>query len=248
LAYVVKGYAGPDLLETYTQERAPIGKQVVERANQSRLDYKPLNECFRDRSDPDPVAAGIRLLKSPGVEGQRRRAALRVALELKNDEFNAQGIEMNQRYHSSAVIEDPQDGEEVWRHDPKQYLQATTRPGAKLPHAWLVDSNGLRVSTLDVVGKGLFSLVTGMGGLHWVEAVESMALPFLRPVVIGAPGSADAYGNWTLVSEVEETAAILVRPDGYVAWRHKSAPASKEDARLLLQAAMSSLLSAQGKA
>ena len=47
LAYAVKGWAGPKLLESYSQERAPVGKQIVLRANQSRLDYAPLNACFR---------------------------------------------------------------------------------------------------------------------------------------------------------------------------------------------------------
>lgn len=47
LAMVLKGQAGPELLESYSAERAPVGKQIVLRANQSRLDYAPLNACFR---------------------------------------------------------------------------------------------------------------------------------------------------------------------------------------------------------
>ena len=49
---------------------------------------------------------------------------------------------------------DPTAGEEEWPRDRELYLQATTRPGAKLPHAWLVGADGHRVSTLDVTGKG----------------------------------------------------------------------------------------------
>jgi 2,4-dichlorophenol 6-monooxygenase len=41
LAYVIKGYAGPGLLDSYSAERAPVGRQIVTRANQSRLDYAP---------------------------------------------------------------------------------------------------------------------------------------------------------------------------------------------------------------
>jgi 2,4-dichlorophenol 6-monooxygenase len=33
LAAVIRGEAGPDLLETYTAERAPVGRHIVERAN-----------------------------------------------------------------------------------------------------------------------------------------------------------------------------------------------------------------------
>jgi 2,4-dichlorophenol 6-monooxygenase len=55
LAYSVKGWAGPKLLESYSQERAPVGKQIVLRANQSRLDYAPLNACFRVHGAENPV-------------------------------------------------------------------------------------------------------------------------------------------------------------------------------------------------
>jgi 2,4-dichlorophenol 6-monooxygenase len=45
LAYVVNGWAGPRLLESYSDERAPVGAQIVARANQSRVDYGPINAC-----------------------------------------------------------------------------------------------------------------------------------------------------------------------------------------------------------
>jgi hypothetical protein len=73
--------------------------------------------------------------------------------------------------------------------DPQLHLQPTTRPGAKIPHAWLVDKRGIRVSTLDVTGKGCFSLVTGLAGGAWSEAVHELDLPYLRAVVIGQPGA-----------------------------------------------------------
>ena len=75
-------------------------------------------------------------------------------MQLKSYEFNAHGVELNQRYDSAAVIPDPAAGEEQWARDKQLYLQATTRPGAKLPHAWLVGADGRRVSTLDVTGQG----------------------------------------------------------------------------------------------
>ena len=34
LAFAVKGWAGPKLLDSYSQERAPVGKQVVQRATE----------------------------------------------------------------------------------------------------------------------------------------------------------------------------------------------------------------------
>lgn len=242
LAYVVKGYGDPSLLDSYSDERVPVGTQVVERANQSRLDYAPLNECFRTEGEPDPVAAGLAKLRDPGPDGVAVREALRQALELKDYEFNAQGVELNQRYRSSAVLAEAEP--EEWRVDPQLHLQATTRPGAKIPHAWLVDEGGHRVSTLDVVGKGMFSVVTGLAGRAWVEAVARLDLPFLRPVVIGEEDHQDLYCNWARVREVHEAGALLVRPDGHVAWRHAEATWDPDTASERLRDALEALLRA----
>jgi len=242
LAFVVKGHAGEGLLDSYTLERAPVGAQIVARANQSRLDYAPLNRAFRDADAPDPVAAGIESLADPGPQGVARRAALAEALKLKNTEFNAQGVELNQRCVSAAVFPDPDATEEVWKRDPQLYVQATTRPGAKLPHAWLVGLDGRRVSTLDLVGKGRFSLVTGIAGQPWVEAAKQLDLPFLRTVVIGQAGAQDVYCNWQGLREIDEAGALLVRPDGVVAWRQHHAAADVTQALGALKEALAALL------
>jgi 2,4-dichlorophenol 6-monooxygenase len=242
LAFVVKGHAGEGLLDSYTLERAPVGAQIVARANQSRLDYAPLNRCFRDADAPDPVAAGIEKLADPGPEGVARRTALADALKLKNYEFNAQGVELNQRCVSEAVIPDRDATEEVWKRDRQLYVQPTTRPGAKLPHAWLVGKDGRRTSTLDVVGKGKFSLVTGIAGQAWVDAAKELNLPFLRTVVIGLPGAQDSYCSWQAVREVEEAGALLVRPDGVVAWRQFGAAADAAQAKRAIEQALGSVL------
>jgi 2,4-dichlorophenol 6-monooxygenase len=242
LAYVIHGWAGPKLLESYSDERAPVGEQVVARANQSRVDYGPINEAFRTEGQADAVAAGLAKLDDPSEAGVAAREALVAAIEFKNTEFNAQGTEMNQRYVSTAVIPDPSAAEEKFARDKGLYLQATTRPGAKVPHAWLVDASGLKVSTLDMTGKGKFTLVTGLAGRAWASAVDKLGLPFLRAVVIGADGARDSYHDWRRAREIGEAGAILVRPDGYVAWRRVNAASGDEEAFHLLQDAISSVL------
>ena len=186
LAYVLQGFAGPELLGSYTAERAPVGKQIVARANQSRKDYALLKECFNFGKGVDTVAKLLERMRDPSPAGVEVRMNLQSALEIKSREFNAQGVELNQRYQSSAVMADPSDGEEVWARDKELYLQATTRPGAKVPHAWLVNETGHRVSTLDVVGKGKMTLITGLAGQAWVDVAKRLDLPFLNIVVTGA--------------------------------------------------------------
>ncbi|UGV26790.1 2,4-dichlorophenol 6-monooxygenase [Rhodopseudomonas boonkerdii] len=242
LAYVIKGYAGPALLESYSAERAPVGEQIVKRANQSRMDYAPLNACFRVPEAANPVAAGIARFQDPGPEGVAARRAVQDALDLKQTEFNAQGTEMNQRYESGAVLADANAEPEVWRRDQGLYNQATTRPGAKIPHAWIVGVDGKRKSTLDVTGKGSFAVVTGLAGENWKKAVEQMNLPFLRVVVIGTPDQQDLYCEWQRIREIDEAGAVLVRPDGVVAWRQSAAASDDSDAYDKLANALQKIL------
>ena len=242
LAYVIKGHAGEDLLDSYSAERAPVGEQVVQRANQSRLDYAPLNACFRDPQAAQPVQAGLASLADPGPQGVARRERLAEALRIKHYEFNALGTEANHRYASRAIIDDVTAGEEVWKRDRQLHAQPTTRPGAKLPHAWLVGADGRRVSTLDVVGKGRFTLVTGIAGQVWAQAAHALALPFLRVVVIGEEGARDPYFNWYRLREITEAGALLVRPDGVVAWRQSAAVTLLAEAQEQLRFALQRLL------
>ena len=242
LAYVLKGYAGPELLESYSAERAPVGKQIVLRANQSRLDYAALRACFNMEGDGDPVQNALARLNAPTPEGVALRQQLDDALTLKETEWNAEGVEKNQRYVSTAVVPEAGAEPEQWLRDREVFAQVTSRPGAKMPHAWLVDERGRKISTLDITGKGRFTLVTGLAGVAWEQAAERLGLAFLDVAVIGRPGMQDAYYAWHRIREVEEAGALLVRPDGYVAWRHRDAVWDADAATTLLQGAVDLVL------
>jgi 2,4-dichlorophenol 6-monooxygenase len=242
LAYVLKGYAGEELLQSYTQERAPVGLQIVKRANQSRRDYAAMHAVLRIPGAEKPTAAGIARLRDPGPEGVEARKALEAALDLKQSEFNAEGVEMNQRYTSGALIPEPSALPEQFMRDPHLYHQPTTRPGAKIPHVWLVDRHGKKRSTLDVTGKSMFSVVTGLAGTAWAEAVQRLALSYVRCVVVDSPDTKDLYREWQRIREIAEDGVLLVRPDGYIAWRQSEGPLDADTATELLRSALSRVL------
>ncbi|MCE4058717.1 hypothetical protein LXM60_00645 [Pandoraea sputorum] len=143
---------------------------------------------------------------------------------------------------STAVLPDGHARDEVWKRDQELYLQATSRPGAKIPHAWLIDKHGHRLSTLDVTGRGKFTLVTGLSGEAWVKAAEELDLPFLRTVVTGSSDTQDPYCDWQRVREIPEAGALLVRPDGYVAWRQSENVFEPARAKQLLQSSLAAVL------
>jgi 2,4-dichlorophenol 6-monooxygenase len=246
LAYAVRGLAGPALLRSYDAERAPVARQVVERANKSIADTGRILEALglSDASDPARLRDRLAVLRAPGPDGDKTRQAMRAAIAYKSYEFNAHGVEHNQRYASTAVIPDgtPMPG---YARDHELYAQPTTWPGAKLPHAW-VTRDGARVSTLDLGGKGAFTLFTGIGGEVWAEAATAVAasLGIDLPVVTIGPGQPyeDPYGSWAELRETADDGAILARPDLYVAYRAASAPATAQEATAQLAAALSAVL------
>jgi 2,4-dichlorophenol 6-monooxygenase len=176
-----------------------------------------------------PAEAGweaLSTLYEPGPAGDERRDALHKAIELSNYQFNAHGIELGYRYQSDAIVDDGSPAATPER-DPQLYYQATTRPGARVPHARL-ELGGTPVSSLDLVDDLGFALLTGVGGEAWARvAAETSAqtgIPVRVYVIGGREGVTDPYGEWASLRQVETAGCVLVRPDRHVAWRSMRYP------------------------
>jgi 2,4-dichlorophenol 6-monooxygenase len=223
LALVLRGTAGEGLLDSFDAERAPVGRQIVLRANQSIEEFGPILQALGldENLDVTAMQRSIAARSDDSPAAARQREKLRAALELKDYEFNAHGVELGQRYASGAVIPDGTP-EPAYTRDPELYYHPTTWPGARLPHCWL-GREGHRVSTHDLAGKGAFCLLTGITGQSWAEAAGKVAEEFgieLNTYVVG-PGReyTDLYDDWSRLREVGEDGCVLVRPDAHVAWR-----------------------------
>jgi 2,4-dichlorophenol 6-monooxygenase len=223
LAYVLRGSAGADLLDSYDAERAPVGRQIVLRANKSIEEFGPIFDALglSGTSDQELMQARIAGRTANTPQGTRQRQALRQALELKDYEFNAHGVELGQRYQSAAVASDGTP-EPAYTRDPELYYHPTTWPGARLPHVWL-GRDGRKVSTHDLAGQGRFCLLTGIAGEAWAQAAATVAqkLGIELPAYVIGPGRKyiDVYEDWARAREVGEDGCVLVRPDAHVAWR-----------------------------
>jgi 2,4-dichlorophenol 6-monooxygenase len=229
LALVLQDKASASLLDSYNAERAPVGKQIVNRANQSISEFGPIFDALGllETTDTDQMLANMEIRKENSPRGAEARTKLRAAIELKNYEFNCHGVELGQRYQSSAVVSDGTPEPEYTR-DRELYYHATTWPGARLPHCW-VGVNGQKVSTHDLAGKGRFTLFTGIGGEAWKAAAETVSARTGVPISCYEVGPGrdviDLYDDWARLREVEESGCILVRPDAHVAWRSATASA-----------------------
>lgn len=226
LAMIINGRAGEELINSYQDERVPVAKQIVRRANKSITEFSHVLDALGidPADDAEAMQAAMDVRKQPTEEGERRRQALHNALKIKNYEFNALGVEMGQRYESSAVVSDgtPWPTQET---DPELHYQPTTHPGARLPHAWLSTSNPAapKVSTLDICGGGHFTVLTGTNGQDWVDAarVLSEELGIEIPAYKIGPDQdyTDTYGDWMRLREIADDGCLLVRPDNHVGYR-----------------------------
>ncbi len=222
LAMVVKGQAGAGLLHSYTAERQPVGKQVVDRAIGSWHARRELLPAI----GIDPAAshevreAQFAVLEEDSDEGEFRRSELARVLGLNAYTFHANGVEMNQRYESGAVIGDGR--KSGFTRDPELYTQPTSDPGARLPHAWVGD-HAHTVSTLDLVSPERFTLLARSRGGAWLKAAEVVAEELgieIAALRIDLGGDVqDLYGDFARRSEIGEQGCLLVRPDQHVAWR-----------------------------
>ncbi|GIQ78261.1 FAD-dependent monooxygenase [Bradyrhizobium sp. RD5-C2] len=234
LALVLGGKAAPSLLSTYDPERTPVAKQTVKRANKSLGDFPPIFKALGllDAKSPQEMIANMAARKAATPGAAEQRAALINAIDNTHYVYNAHGVEMNQRYDSAAIVSDgtPDPG---FKRDLELYHEHSSRPGAPLPHAWLVTKTGHRISTLDLCGKGRFTLLTGIGGEAWDAAARQVRDAYginLDAVIVG-PGREyeDIYGDFSHLRETNEDGALLVRPDLIVGWRSKNLAKSAVD-------------------
>ncbi|MGW0949604.1 FAD-dependent oxidoreductase [Streptomyces sp. NPDC002623] len=242
LAAVLRGQADPSLLETYSAERAPVAERIVTRANKSSREFADIFQALGvlDAKDEAEMQARIEERKANTPEGAAKRAALVAAMETKNYEFNAHGVELGQFYESTAVVSDGT--RPAPSRDEDLYHVMSTSPGAHIPHAWVGD-NATKLALLDLAPYTRWTLITGIAGQDWSGAAEKVAQDLgipLETVVIG-PGRevTDLYYDWAKLREVEESGAILVRPDKHVAWRSMSLA---DDPEAALRGALAQIL------
>jgi 2,4-dichlorophenol 6-monooxygenase len=244
LAYVLKGQAGAPLLESFDAERVPIARQIVTRANQSIDEFGPIFKALGllDSIDPVTMQQDMDARCDDSAEAQVQRRLIREAIARKVYEFDAHGVDLNHRYRSGAIVADGA-AEPSYERDPQLHYQATSWPGARLPHIWLHAADGRKASTLDLAGKGRFTLFTGIGGEGWTRAAAALNEQWQLDLAVRTVGPRQAWqdltGDWARASEVEDSGALLVRPDQHVAWR---SPKRSDDPLAELRRVLSRIL------
>ncbi|MFI8966389.1 FAD-dependent oxidoreductase [Streptomyces sp. NPDC053493] len=191
LAAVLGGWAGRGLLESYDTERRPVAEATSARASSRSVEHSHPGYA------PAPGAGG-----PPGGRG----GILNVALGYRYPHGAVQGADPAQ-----PVVPDR--------------LSLVGEPGSRAPHMWL-NRAGTRVSTLDLYERHLVLLSSAGTTGSWHHAAAHVAERLGVPVDSyrigeGAHAELTPLGDtdWAELHGVSSDGAVLVRPDGFVAWR-----------------------------
>ena len=255
LAAVAKKMAGPELLDTYEQERRPVARRNLEH---SVANYDKMSDLLRvaglDLNDTryldrlqssallrvlprslrrlvveSVLAAAVTRLAcfdATGRRGARARRELARRLPAQAPHYRFIGLDLGVVYERGALVPEP--APSTVTHDEVQEYRPTCRPGARLPHLW-VDVSGRRIALHDTLSANAFVLLTDVQGRRpWrAAAMEAHRLAPMECLAIGRQAVADLVDvddAWPAVAQLEPGGALLVRPDGHVAWRSRTLP------------------------
>ncbi|WP_218511086.1 MULTISPECIES: FAD-dependent monooxygenase [unclassified Variovorax] len=192
---------GEVLLDSYGAERRPVAE--INTA-QSLANAQKLQGLFA-------LATGVLADGPPSSEG---RATLAAELALHKEHFLSEGLQLGFSY--GPPVHGPA--------DPLRYEPSLER-GARLPHAWFEESPGTQRSTLDLLDPARFTLLTGRCA-DWSDVAG--ALPDCREIRL--PAKSSFLTGWLALEAIGDSGALLVRPDGHVAYLAGDASAKSQRA------------------
>ncbi|MGV9247810.1 FAD-dependent oxidoreductase [Streptomyces sp. NPDC003710] len=194
IAAVLRGWAGPALLDSYEPERRPVAQVTSARAT---------------------------------VQAAREQHPGYSARTASNDAADLMTTALGYRYVSGAVV-----GAAVDEPLIPDRLCLRADPGTRAPHMW-VTRDGETLSTIDMYERSFVLLCARPG---WRDAARTVAARLNVPLEAYTVGEGAEFdldtgdgADWASVHGTTPEGAVLVRPDGFVAWRADAQPADGEE-------------------
>jgi len=202
LAAAVAGWAGDQLLASYSAERRPIAVRNVAASRKAAAGRRRWRAEWRPEIAEDSPA---------GIEARARlKEVADVEQRWSNDLY---GIELGYRYlHSPVIAYEP--GEDRDLEDPLDFEYVPQAvPGARLPHVWLADGRPIQ----DALAREYTLIVVGEAGAEGIEELTTAFAEVGAPFRVLRPDSVDA-------AAVYGPGLLLVRPDLHIVWRGARLP------------------------
>ncbi len=197
LAAVEAGRLAPSMLDTYESERKPVAEFNCEQSLHNAFKLIEIPIALGVTADVDEsIAAMHATLADPAG-----RAAVQAAIANQAIHFDLLGLQLGHSYSGPLVIDDG--SEAPLLAEPARDYAPSSRPGGRLPHAWLPDGR----STLDLIDIGVPTVL--------VCASSAPAVGEWAPaVVVACPA-----GIWHDTFAMADDHCLVVRPDQHVAYR-----------------------------
>jgi 2,4-dichlorophenol 6-monooxygenase len=216
LAAVIRGQGGAGLLDSYETECRPIALRNTRQSVRNYARTMEVADAIGANGTPAQFRRALEELRT--TPDHARFARIQSAVDAQIEHFAFLEMEMAASPERGAFL--PTDRPIATPLDEVEGFAPSFRPGAHVPHVWLRDG----VSTIDVLGFDRFTLFAPVADVAaWQRAVA--ALPARSIAVRIEPIDADMRGGratigdfWNAGFGKDTPFAILVRPDGRIAW------------------------------
>lgn len=192
IAAVERRLADASLLDTYETERRAV---ALHNAEQSLVNAQRLAALAELRCEPEIWRDPVRF--EAWLDEDDRRERIEAAIELQREHFDSFGLQLGFCYPPALADE----------ADVSTYVPQA-EPGCRLPHAWLDEANDR--SLLDLLSPTRFTLIATNFAADTTVSEE---------VVLIDLSSLTVPASWRTMAGLGPDEAVLVRPDGHVAWR-----------------------------
>lgn len=225
LAAILSGAATERLLASYELERRPVVERNAQHATLMMSNFAILAGALGVAPAMPPAynRAQLAALVADTADGRARRARVDHVFALTRAETGAHDLDLGFAYEIGALA--PDKSAPPLRDATGVRYTPSARPGSRLPHCWL-SREGRPISTHDLIPTGGFLLLTGPEGAKWCAAAGQVAGELgiaIRAHRVDLQD--DAVRPWLAACALDDSGALLVRPDGHVAFRSAALPA-----------------------
>ncbi|MHA6764268.1 aromatic-ring hydroxylase C-terminal domain-containing protein [Streptacidiphilus sp. PAMC 29251] len=191
---MLAGHADAALLDSYDAERRPVANANLAWSLENGKRFPAIRQAL---ATGDTARAGE-------------------LLDAQGGHVSALGQDLGFAYASGAILPDHSPAPDF---APEHYTPSA-RPGHRAPAVALPDGR----STLDLFDDS-FTLLTGRDGQPWQDAAQEVGSgAWLRTLAVDQGPLAEAAADLHTAYGISTGGAVLVRPDGHVAWRAAALP------------------------